>query len=191
MTEHSPPTETQSAMIAELIARERIRDCLFRYCRGIDRSDEAMLRSAYWPDGTDAHGPYNGSASGFIDWALRTLPSIERGIHQIHNILIDVRSDGAAVETYFSAFQRQPGTDGKLTQWDMKGRYLDWFTERDGEWRVFRRLVVFDWIEELPLPTASEADRFGARQPIGGRFPDDPVYTFFQARPNNRSAAIE
>ncbi|HBF89936.1 MAG TPA: hypothetical protein DDX09_02110, partial [Hyphomonas atlantica] len=57
---------TLEQKIEELWAREAIRDCLFRYARGIDRADEAMLRSAYWPDGTDHHGPYQGSASGFV-----------------------------------------------------------------------------------------------------------------------------
>jgi hypothetical protein len=162
--------------LQQLIDREAIRDCLFRYCRGIDRADEAALRSAYWPDGTDNHGSYVGSAEGFIDWALKALPSIDRGIHQLHNILIEFRDGGAAVETYFSAFQRQPGPDG-LQQWDMKGRYLDWFEKRGSEWRVKNRLVVFDWVEEMPLPPGSEAERFGKRQPVGGRYPHDPVYT--------------
>lgn len=159
----------------ELADREAIRDCLFRYCRGIDRADEAALRSAYWPDGTDHHGSYVGSAEGFIDWAMSVLPLIERGIHQLHNILIEMRPGGAAVETYFSAFQRQPGPDG-MQQWDMKGRYLDWFEKRDGEWRVLNRTVVFDWVEEMPLPAGTEAERFGKRVPIGGRYPEDPVY---------------
>ena len=159
----------------ELLDREAIRDCLFRYCRGIDRADEAALRSAYWPDGTDHHGGYVGSAAGFIEWALQTLPAMERSIHQLHNILIEFREGGAAVETYFSAFQRQPGPNG-LQQWDLKGRYLDWFAKRAGEWRVLDRMVVFDWVEEMPLPAGSESDRFGRRLPIGGHHPDDPVY---------------
>ncbi|MDX0110591.1 nuclear transport factor 2 family protein, partial [Sinorhizobium meliloti] len=29
------------ANISELLDREAIRDCLYRYCRGIDRGDEA------------------------------------------------------------------------------------------------------------------------------------------------------
>lgn len=170
---------TALGMIEQLVAREAIRDCLYRYCRGIDRADEAMLRSAYWPDGTDCHGAYNGSASGFIDWAMKALPMIERGIHEINNCLIEFREDGAAVETYFTALQRQPDAEGTIRQWDMRGRYLDWFVERGGEWRVLNRLVVFDYVAEMPVPETTEDERFGHRKPVGSRCPDDPVYSFF------------
>ncbi|MBK9010179.1 nuclear transport factor 2 family protein [Novosphingobium sp.] len=169
---HEP---TRLDAIGQLMAREAIRDCLYRYCRGIDRADEAMLRSAYWPDGTDTHGPYSGSAEGFIDWAMKTLPLIERGIHHVHNILIDLRADGAAVESSFTAIQRQPDAQGRIRQWDLRGRYLDWFEERGDEWRVLNRLVVFDFVDEMPVREGGETERFGTRQPIGSRWPDDPV----------------
>ncbi|MEP1144498.1 MAG: nuclear transport factor 2 family protein [Henriciella sp.] len=165
------------ADLKRLIDKDAIRDCLYRYCRGIDRADEALLRSTYWPDGTDHHGPYQGDAMGFVDWAMKTLPYIERGIHQIHNVLIEFKPGGAAVESYFSAFQRQLGAERQMQQWDMKGRYLDWFVERDGEWRVLNRIVVFDWVEEMPLPKGTEAERFGPRTPIGALYPDDLVYS--------------
>ena len=42
-------------LVAELADREAIRDCLYRYCRGVDRCDEQMLRSAYWEDAYDDH----------------------------------------------------------------------------------------------------------------------------------------
>lgn len=162
--------------IRELVNREAIRDCLYRYCRGIDRADEAALRSAYWPDGTDQHGPYNGSASGFVDWALKGLRHAERNIHQIHNILIEFKPDGAQVESYFSAFQRQPDVNGDMIELDMKGRYLDWFVERAGEWRVLDRIVVFDWVVSSPAPQDNEEKRFGRLTPIGQKHPNDPIY---------------
>lgn len=167
--------------LGQLMAREAIRDCLYRYCRGIDRADEAMLRSAYWPDGTDCHGGYNGSAEGFVDWAMKALPHIERGIHQVQNILIEFRDGGAAVESYWSAIQRQPDAEGKIRQWDMRGRYLDWFVERSGEWRVLNRLVVFDFVDEMPVRATTEEARFGHRTPIGSPWPGDPVYSFFDS----------
>lgn len=160
----------------EIMAREAIRDCLYRYCRGIDRADETTLRSAYWPDGRDNHGPYQGSARGFIDWALNTLPHVERSIHQIHNILIEFENDGAAVESYFTALQRQPNKDGVMQNLDMRGRYVDWFTKRGDEWRIQDRIVVFDWVEYRPMPKESEIERFGTLTPIGGNFPNDPIY---------------
>lgn len=175
--------ETIDHITTQLRDRELIRDCLFRYCRGIDRADEAALRSVYWPDGTDTHGPYQGSATGFIEWAMKTLSSIERGIHQIHNILIDLRGTQAAVESYFTALQRQPGTDGALANVHMAGRYLDRFEKRGAEWRVADRVVVFDWVEETPAPAEAEAARFGRRRPIGGRWPDDPVYALLASVP--------
>lgn len=58
---------TPAAQLQALFDREAIRECLYRYCRGIDRADEAALRSAYWEDATDCHGAWNGSAAGFID----------------------------------------------------------------------------------------------------------------------------
>ena len=156
-----------------------IRDCLYRYCRGIDRADEALIRSAYWPDGTDRHGAYQGSAAGFVDWAVKMLPRIERGIHQIHNVLIEMRGAEAAVEAYFTAMQRQPDASGRIVDVHMAGRYLDRFEKRGEEWRVADRLVVFDWLEERMPAAGSEAERFGQRTPIGSRWPDDPVYALF------------
>ncbi|BEP46256.1 hypothetical protein GmRootV15_68450 (plasmid) [Variovorax sp. V15] len=61
------------ASLEALLDREAIRDCLYRYCRGIDRCDEAALRSAYWEDATDCHGAWKGSAEGFIAQALDKL----------------------------------------------------------------------------------------------------------------------
>ncbi|MFD1191469.1 nuclear transport factor 2 family protein [Phenylobacterium conjunctum] len=162
-----------SAQVQELLDREAIRDCLYRYCRGIDRAEEAALRSAYWPDGTDDHGPYKGSASGFVDWAMQTLPTIEQSVHQIHNVLITFREGGAAVESYFTALQRQPGRGGAVVNLQMEGRYLDWFEKRGDEWRILNRTVVFDWIQEQSGPAPGKS---AGRGPVSGRWPDDPVY---------------
>ena len=167
--------------VGRLWDRENIRDCLFRYCRGIDRADEAMLRSACWPGGIDDHGAYKGTTDGFIDWAMQTLPQIERGIHQLHNILIELRGDEAAVESYFTALQRQPGGEDGLVELIMHGRYVDRFERRGDEWRVADRVVVFDWVEERPAPDKSEAERFAHRKSVGRPWPDDPVYRILGA----------
>ena len=163
--------------LTELLDREAIRDCIYRYCRGIDRADEASLRSSYWPDATDCHGSYSGPVEGFFQWALGVFKTGPRNIHQVSNVLIEFKSEtSAVVESYFNALQRGPGQKGLVRQFLLAGRYCDLFEKRNGEWRVARRVVAFDWVEEQPAPDVTEDVRFGVRKPIGGSFPNDPIY---------------
>jgi hypothetical protein len=163
--------------LTDLINREAIRDCIYRYCRGIDRADEAALRSSYWPDAHDSHGAYNGPVEGFFTWVKSVWTTNPRNVHQVSNILIEFRgAQTAAVETYFNALQRGRGADGIEKQFMLAGRYCDVFEQRGGEWRVASRTVVYDWVDEQSPAAGDEAIRFGARQPIGASFPGDPVY---------------
>jgi hypothetical protein len=166
--------------VEQLLDREAIRECMFRYCRGIDRRDEAALRSAYWPDATDRHGPYAGSATGFIDWALDKLLSSERSVHIVSNLSITLQGAWAAVETYFQALQRSPDAEGAQREVFLAGRYVDRFEKRGSEWRIAARTVVYDWLRDLGTPEGSEAQRFGPRLPQGARFPDDPIYALLR-----------
>ncbi|MEC7793212.1 MAG: nuclear transport factor 2 family protein [Pseudomonadota bacterium] len=169
--------DTHPDPIAQLVARDAIRDCLYRYARGIDRADEAALMSSYWPEAHDSHGATSGPIADFYDRVRAAWARGARNVHQISNILIDFRSGTeAAVESYFHALQRGAGPDGVVRQVQMAGRYCDLFECRGGEWRVIDRTVVYDWVDHQPVPEDSEADRFGPRAPIGGSFPDDPVY---------------
>ena len=169
--------------LTELCDREAIRDCIFRYCRGIDRADEATLRSSYWPDATDCHGSYNGPVEGFFQWALSVFKTGARNVHQVSNILIAFKDDSTAVvESYFLALQRGPDRNGVGRQFLMAGRYCDLFAKRNGEWRVAKRTVAFDWVEEQPAPDKTEDARFGGRRPIGGSFPNDPIYELLATR---------
>lgn len=169
------------AELQTLLDREAIRDCLYRYCRGIDRADADTLASAYWPDATDRHGAYQGSAAGFIAQALPRLQEGGRRVHQISNILIELHGEVAAVESSFIALQsgaRKPAQETFLC-----GRYVDRFEKRAGQWRVAQRTVVYDWIEERVRPelATDDATLFGVRSPNGGVAPHDPVYTLLAA----------
>lgn len=164
--------------LGELMDREAIRECMFRYCRGIDRQDEEALRSAYWPDATDRHGPYQGPATGFIDWAIKKLAADgERSVHSISNMSIALAGTQAAVETYFMALQRDRGAEGVSHEVFLAGRYVDRFEKRDDEWRIAARTVVYDWLRPLGTPEGREEERFGVRSPVGAlKRSDDPIY---------------
>lgn len=162
-----------------LLDREAIRECLYRYCRGIDRADEAALRAAYWEDATDCHGAWNGSAAGFIAQALQRLRGGGRRVHQVSNICIELHGELAAVESAFLALQAPAGA---TVQTLLCGRYVDRFERRRGEWRVAARTVVYDWIEERQRPELALGDEalFGKRQPVGRAAPDDAVYALLR-----------
>ncbi len=162
--------------LQELLDREAIRECLYTYCRGIDRQDKEALEAAYWPDATDRHGPYQGSAPGFIEWALASLKKSERSIHLVTNISIKLKGQQAAVESYFLALQRSPNAEGQQAEVLLVGRYLDLFEKRGEEWRVKERTVIYDWKDDWGVPPGTEVERFGPRGPQGSAKPSDLYY---------------
>ncbi len=46
--------------LQELLSKQAIYELQCRYCRGIDRMDQALVRSCYHPDATDEHGSFSG-----------------------------------------------------------------------------------------------------------------------------------
>jgi hypothetical protein len=172
-----------AAQLQALLDREAIRDCLVRYCRGIDRADEAALRSAYWDDATDCHGAWNGSAAGFIAQALERLRQGGRRVHQVTQVAIELQGDVAAVESGFFALQAPAAKPAQETF--LCGRYVDRFERRQGDWRIAARTVVYDWIEERERPelACDDAALFGVRRPVGAAAPRDPVYQLLRNLP--------
>ena len=165
-------------LLQALADKEAIRDCLARYCRGIDRADDASLRSAYWPDAEDCHGAWRGSADGFIAQALPRLRAGGRGVHQITQCLIELHGVLAAVESSFFALQTTAAAPADETF--LCGRYLDRFEKRGDEWRIASRTVVYDWIDQRKRPELAQdnASLFGPRRPNGARSPHDPLDAF-------------
>ena len=53
----------------QLADREAIRDVAIRYCRGVDRLDVDVLKSAYWPDATDHHGDFVATPTSSLNTA--------------------------------------------------------------------------------------------------------------------------
>lgn len=174
--------EISALDLTALADREAIRDCLYRYCRGIDRADEQVLRSVYWDDATDQHGAYQGSATGFIEQALARLRKGGRRVHMINNILIELHGSAAAVESCFIALQTHVDTQDVWYETFLCGRYVDRFERRLGMWRVAERTVVYDWLEERPRPELANPQMlFGVRQPVGGQAPFDPIYQLLRS----------
>lgn len=171
--------KTVSDFREEYADREAIRDCLYRYARGIDRIDEELLRGVYWDDATDEHaGMFSGSAAEFVDWLMQTLPQIQT-MHVVANILIELDDTTANVESYVYAIHRGQ-TDGSVQDMIGAGRYLDRFERRNDEWRIARRVVLIDWFREYPALADLPAGPFGIEAALrGARKPEDASYAWF------------
>ena len=166
----------------ELADREAIRQCLYRYSRGTDRCDEAMLRSAYWEDAVDDHLSFSGDREAFIAWSMPILGAMDARFHLLANILIELHGDEAAVETYFYGFHRLRPETGEPYDVVISGRYVDRFEKRDDEWRIGRRIVVVDWFREYPDSADWSKGLMGMMIEPGGIIPDDVSYRLFETR---------
>lgn len=162
-------------ILNELADREAIRECLYRYCRGIDRRDADILRTAYWPDAIDTHLTFKGNIEEFIAWALPTMKTMTNHQHHITNVIINLDGNTAKVESYFwsCVVQGDPRHD-RIGG----GRYLDRFERRDGEWRIIERYVISDWFRQFD--TACDYSKARAGTPpeaIGKGNQEDLSYT--------------
>lgn len=149
---------TDAWTLQRILDRQEITDLLALYCRGIDRVDEATLRSIYHPDATEDRGEklFVGRAHDWIPWTMSVLPAFAATQHCIMNSLIEFENDHIAHgETYFGAYHRFGKGTGSAnadvawpegeTELLLAGRYLDRFEKRDGCWKIAHRKMVNDW----------------------------------------------
>ena len=169
---------TVSQIRDELADREAIKDCLYRYSRGMDRCDEDMLRSAYWEDAIDEHMTFKGTREELIAWSMPIVKGMHQAFHMIGNVFIRIHGNKADVESYFYGFHRIPHPDGVARDTVGSGRYLDKFEKRNDEWRIAERIVMTDWFRDYPDSADWEVGPFGMKVPCGARRPEDPSYSF-------------
>ena len=136
-------TDIETKKMLNLISQNEITAVIYRLARGLDRRDKDLLASCFFPDSTDDHGLFEGSATDFCDWVIETLGNYERTQHLITNINIVIDGDKASTESYFFA-HHVVATETKLDV-IAAGRYLDHFERRDGEWKIKHRKAVYDW----------------------------------------------
>ncbi len=160
--------------VEELLAKEAIREVVYRYCRGLDRMDRDLALSCWHPGGTSDYGDtYEGTGEGFIDWVW---PVHREGFvahsHQITNLLIAVEGDAAASEAYVTVTLRSRVGSGPAVDIVGRGRYLDRWSRRDGVWAIDHRRHVTDVQSIYPSPL----DDGSAALSSASRDRSDPSY---------------
>jgi hypothetical protein len=160
--------------IEDVIAEAEIRDVHLRYCRGLDRRDDALLRGCFHPDATIVlHEEL--SVDAFLALGREMLSHYEGTWHSTSNQLVEVRGETAWAERYTISRHLIPA-DGSTPARDFVayGRYLDRMERRDGEWRIAHREMVVDYtrmetVEPVDTPTGGQ----------GARDRSDPSYAMW------------
>ncbi len=174
-------SEEALAMIQELYDREKIRELMYRYARGVDRGDYELITSAFHPEGTDKHGHFDGLATEFAVGVVERADAAKvPGNHHITNMIIDLDGDRARAETYFIAYHPHLDSGVRVEMGILSGRYIDVLEKRDGQWGILRRQVISDWCRaDFPgapwLRTTAEYGGFLK----GLRGKNDPSYEHF------------
>ncbi|QIB65278.1 nuclear transport factor 2 family protein [Kineobactrum salinum] len=136
--------------LEQLLAKQEIHDVIMRYARGVDRADEALLKSCYHADAIEEHGStYSGSAHAYFDAAVPRIRKMGPMAHYVCNITIELQGDTAYVESYLITFARF-ARDGQDFDTFTGGRICDRFEQREGNWLIAHRKMVFDWNHDMP-----------------------------------------
>lgn len=183
-------TPTDDYSPERLADRMQIQDCMYKWCRSVDRLDEAGMRDTFHPDAIDQHGAFNGPVEGLIDWIRNRHAAIPFSMHAVSNLLIEFAGpDAALVETYVRTTQRYPAqaraaldqlAGGKAGAGDGAmdlltcSRYVDRFERRGGRWKIAHRTLVADWKQFTPVPDGLPSPP--ASQVVGQRNQDDFVF---------------
>jgi hypothetical protein len=136
-------------VVEELAAKQAITEVLYEYCRAMDLNDAEMGASVWHPDGT-AHyvDMFEGTGRDFVDFGQAGHRAAFDGTsHQVTNVRIDVDGDRASSESYVTAACRILAADQVYV---IRGRYLDTWSRRAGEWRIDHRRFETDMWQVLP-----------------------------------------
>jgi 3-phenylpropionate/cinnamic acid dioxygenase small subunit len=122
-----------------------IRELLFRYARGVDTQDWALLTSVFTPDAqldyTSVDGPA-GSRDEVVAWLAQALTPVPMTQHFVTNIEIDLQGDRASVRAMFYNPMQLPGIDGLAYS---GGNYHHQVVRTPEGWRSERLVEETKW----------------------------------------------
>jgi hypothetical protein len=176
---NAPTKNARDKLLDDLLDKQAIYENGMKYCRGIDRYDLATMKSAYWPDSTDDHGSFIGNGHEFCETAYNRRARLRSMNHHMGNTQIELLGDQAKCESYYLVASIWADPDGKGDVQNLVGgRYKDLYEKRDGEWKILRRVCVWDWSSDTPATVNWGRGKIPLTDINTGRwFPEDPIYS--------------
>jgi hypothetical protein len=166
-------------IFAKLIAKDEIADLIYRYPRGLDRLDRAILLSLGHADATVEFSTlFKGTWAGYVEWLMHAHKSMLFNNHRITNMLIDVEADRAVSESSSTATLIVARSDGNIESRLVHSRYLDQWRHENSRWWLMRRVTVRDY-RSVTVMTAKELEAKVQYAHAGVLKDQDPSYELF------------
>jgi hypothetical protein len=128
----------------------QIQELLFRYARGVDTKDWALLAAVFTPeavlDYTSVGGP-EGSRDEVVAWLERSLAPVPVTQHFITNIEIELDGDRADVRAMFYNPMQLPGMPEMTV---CGGHYLHEVVRTPDGWKSERLVEMSEWFVNRP-----------------------------------------
>jgi hypothetical protein len=159
------------AIVRQLADKQAIYEVVLRYCRGVDRVDMDMIRSAYHPDGIDNHTGFSGPLDAWIAFLEPALRRFDGTTHIVCNHLSEIAGDAAVAETYGTAVHWGQPHDEHRRNFTTGFRYIDHMVRRDGRWAIQERWAAREWTQSN---VGRRLEKWG-EGPVGTRDAEDPL----------------
>lgn len=128
---------------------EGVRQVIYRYARGVDRLDAALIGECFWPDARVTLGTiYDGGPEGFVEVAIGFMGIFAATRHDVGNVVLVQNGDGVGYEAYVRAWHWHEVAGTELV---VLGRYIGRAEKRGGEWRLAQHGELMDWGAERPV----------------------------------------
>ncbi len=141
-------TLDQEAALQRLVDEADLRALSATYLRGLDRLDEALVRSVFADDATTHYGSFTGGPDEMASMAMRALSAYRTTQHLLGQVNLVIDGDTATGEAYFQAFHQHATDDFDRF---ICGRYIDRYARRDGRWLMTHRTEAVDWTRTEPI----------------------------------------
>jgi hypothetical protein len=173
--------DTVTEELKSLLDREKIRGCIALLARGEDRRDASLITASFWPDSTIDYGMFEGNFDEYLAYVVPGSPAIPVTQHVLGQSVVKLQGAAALAETHVVAYHRvSMGSEERDTV--IGARYLDRMDERGGEWRIAKRTMLYDWLQDFGESADWSKGLMGAPLRAAhycGRAVDDYSETFF------------
>ena len=145
--------------------------------------DQELMTSTYWPDSTDDHGYFVGGGHEWCAEATKWKDKNYSVNHHCSNVYSEIDGNRAKRESMFIVVVNFKDPEVSMFQ---GGRYRDLCEKRDGEWKILRRVCIWDWCEKRPTQSGWDLVQTPEITNWGNYYPDDPIYNDWWSSPPSK-----